>query len=164
MGFVAGFFRRVAFLAFDFGTKTIKAARLVNEKPFVLKEMNCKIGDRESPETMQDPEKPLQTTSFVIHATRGVIRDQSMRRKTMAVLLIAALVFLIGGSTFLQPALNPHEHPWWFISFWVICAWLAITAILLAIFDMLAIKRDERAAEKQLRQELRSPEESDGNR
>ncbi len=103
-------------------------------------------------------QKPLQTTSFAIQATRGLIRDRNSRRRTMAVLLGAALVFLVCGSTFLQATLNPHEHPWWFIFFWAICGWLAITAILLAIFDMLALKRDGRNAEKRLRQGLRGPE------
>lgn len=101
-------------------------------------------------------EKPLRTFSFVIHATRGVIRDHNTRRKTMFVLLIAALVFLFSGSTFLQGLLNPREHPFWFILFWLICAWLTLTAMLLAIFDMLIARLEARRAERALRDRLKT--------
>ena len=47
-------------------------------------------------EMTDSPEgKPLRTTSFVIHATRGLIRNQNTRRKTMFVLLVVALVLLL---------------------------------------------------------------------
>jgi protein-S-isoprenylcysteine O-methyltransferase Ste14 len=103
-------------------------------------------------------EKPLRTTSFIIHATRGVIRDPNMRRKTMFALLIAALVFLFFGSTFLQSTLNPREHPFWFIFFWLVCAWLTVTAMLLAIFDMLLVRAAARKAERILRQQISQTE------
>src|SRR5260370_17740934 len=85
-----------------------------------------------SPET-----KPLRTVSFVVHATRGVIRNQTTRRKTMFTVLVIALVLLFSGSTFLASMLNPQEHPIRFILFWFICAWLTLTAISLAVFDFL---------------------------
>jgi len=92
--------------------------------------------------------------SFVIHATRGVIRDHNVRRKTMFVLVVIALVLLLAGSTILQPVLNPHEHPVWFILFWLICAWVAVTAMLLAIFDLLMVKSEARKAERILREKF----------
>src|SRR4051812_30813939 len=96
-----------------------------------------------------DNEKPLQTTSFVIHATRGVIRDQNTRRTAMLVVLLCAFVFLLGGLTFLRPLLDPREHPWRVILFWTACIWLTFTAFLLAVFDMfmlrLQARRDRRA-------------------
>ena len=99
-------------------------------------------------------EKPLRTTSFVIHATRGVIRDHNLRRKTMFVLVVIALVLLVAGSTILQSFLNPHEHPVWFILFWLVCAWLAVTAMLLAIFDLLMVRSEARKAERSLREKF----------
>jgi len=66
-------------------------------------------------------EKQLEATSFVVHATRGVIRDQNTRRKAMLVLLALALLLLILGFTILAPALNPREHPWRVIFFWIAC-------------------------------------------
>ena len=99
-------------------------------------------------------EKQLQTASFAIHAARGVIRDPTARRKTMFVLLLTALVLLFCGSTFLQSILSPREHPGWFIFYWVICGWLALTAMLLAIFDLLMVRLEARRARRALRSNL----------
>jgi len=96
----------------------------------------------------------LRTTSFVVHATRGLIRDQTARRKMMLVLILLALALLLCGSTFLRSALDPHEHIGRFILFWVACGWFAFTAMLLAIFDLLIVKLESRRAERQLREKL----------
>jgi len=109
-------------------------------------------------------EKPLRTASFVIHATRGLIRDPNIRRKTMFVVVLIALVLLFSGSTFLESALNPREHPVWFILFWLICAWLALTALLLAVFDMLMVRAAARKAERILRSQLPQTETPDSPR
>ena len=98
--------------------------------------------------------KPLRTISFVIHATRGVVRDQVVRRKTMFALLVVALLLLFSGSTFLQGVINPRAHPFWFVLFWLVCAWLTITAMLLAIFDLLMVRLAGRRAKRQLRDRL----------
>jgi hypothetical protein len=105
---------------------------------------------------MENPpeKKDLQATSFVVHATRGVIRDQGPRRKAMLFLLALALLLLISGFTFLQPALNPQEHPWRVILFWIVCIWLTFTALLLALFDLLVIRLQVRRAERSLREKF----------
>lgn len=97
-------------------------------------------------------EKPLRPVSFAVHATRGVIRDQTTRRKTMFFLLVTALVLLFLGSTFLAPLLNPREHFGWALAFWIVCVWLTLTALLLALFDLLMLRAAGRAAEHALRQ------------
>jgi Na+/H+ antiporter NhaD/arsenite permease-like protein len=99
-------------------------------------------------------EKHLPTTSVVVHVTRGVIRDQNTRRKAMLILLALALLVLIAGFTVLQPALNPREHPWRVILFWIVCIWLTFTALLLALFDLLALRLQARRAERALREKL----------
>ena len=91
-------------------------------------------------------EKKLRWASFVIHATRGVIRDQHTRRMTMFVSLLVALLLLGAGATFLHPMLIPH--PVWFILYWLACAWLTMLAVLLALFDLLMTRMQARAAEK----------------
>jgi hypothetical protein len=104
-------------------------------------------------------EKRLQTTSFIVHATRGVVRDQKTRRKAMLFLLALALLLLISGFTVLQPALNPQEHPWRVILFWIVCIWLTFTVILLALFDLLVLRLEARRAERALQEKLRADEE-----
>jgi uncharacterized BrkB/YihY/UPF0761 family membrane protein len=100
--------------------------------------------------------KPLQTPSFAIHATRGLIRDQKTRRVAMVVVLTVALMLMVVGSTALRTALDPHEHPFWFLSFWLMCAWLTITAMLLALFDLLMLRTGARKARHELREEMES--------
>src|SRR2546423_15182518 len=99
-------------------------------------------------------EKPLESTSVVVQATRGVIRDQNTRRKAMLFLLAFALLLLIVGFTFLQSSLILREHPWRVIFFWVVCIWLTFTALLLALFDLLLLRLQARRAERALREKL----------
>jgi len=101
-------------------------------------------------------EKKLRALSFVVHATRGVIRDQKTRRRTMIVLLVAALLLLFAGATFLEAPLNPRQHPLGFLLFWIGCGWLTLTALLLAIFDMLILKLEGRRTQCALRENLKS--------
>lgn len=103
----------------------------------------------ESPE-----EKNLETVSFVVHATRGVIRDQKTRRKAMVFCLALAVLLLLTGFTIFQTALNPREHPWFVIWFWIACVWLTFTAMLLAVFDLLIIRSEARKARRALREKL----------
>jgi hypothetical protein len=95
-------------------------------------------------------------TSFVIRATRGVIRDQQTRRNTMFILLLVAPVLLVSGTTFLQTTLNPRERPIWFILFWIVCGWLTVTALLVAMFDLLIVKLESRRAQYSMRQNLKT--------
>jgi hypothetical protein len=117
----------------------------------------------------EPPEKPLRSVSFAVHATRGLIRDQSVRRKLMFVLLAIAMVLLISGSTFLGPFLNPREHLGWSLLFWLTCVWLTLTAFLLALFDMLMGRAEARKAERILREQYSEEEnpnspEADGSK
>src|SRR2546426_1827749 len=112
----------------------------------------------------EPPEKTLRTVSFVVHATRGLIRDQTMRRKTMFVLLVIALVLLFSGSTFLAPTITPREHPAWFILFWFVCGWLTLTAMLLALFDLLMVRLQARKTQRMLREDFSHRESPDSPR
>ena len=98
-------------------------------------------------------EKNLRTVPFVAHATRGVIRDRKMRRKMMVALLAVGVVMVIAGSTFLLDLLNPREHFGWFATYWLICAWVTATSFLLAMFDLLIVRAEARAARKVLQEQ-----------
>lgn len=101
-------------------------------------------------------EKELQPVSVVVHASRGIIRDQKTRRKAMVVLLGLAVLMLVAGFTVFQSVLNPREHPWFVILFWLACVWLTFTAILLALFDLIVIRLEARRAQRALREGLES--------
>lgn len=113
-----------------------------------------------SPRDNREPnEKKLRFASFAIHATRGLVRDQKARRQTMFVIVIVALVLLFCGATFLAPVLNPHARPGWFIFYWAVCAWVTVTAVLLAAFDLLLMRAQGRAAKRALADKFSEPEE-----
>jgi hypothetical protein len=105
-------------------------------------------------QSMADEPARLRIVSFAIHSARGVIRDQSTRRWVMFITLVIAMLMLFFGTTFLQSLLSPREHPGWFVLFWVACAWLTLTALLLAFFDLLALRAQGRAARKTLGKKL----------
>jgi len=72
----------------------------------------------------------------------------------MFITLLVAMLMLFSGTTFLQPLLSSREHPGWFLLFWVTCGWLTLTAFLLALFDLLMVRAQDRAARRILREKL----------
>ena len=109
------------------------------------------------------PEKRLRVAPFAIHATRGLLRDPKSRRRIMALSVAVALILLVTGLTLFRPWLDPHEHPWRFILFWLACAWETVLAILLALFDLLLMRAQERAARKALREQIAAENPPDSN-
>lgn len=98
---------------------------------------------------------------FTVHATRGLLRDQQSRRKTMAISLVIAVVLTVAGLTVLRPWLDPHEHPWRFIFYWLVCAWEIVLVLLLALFDLLMVRAQTRAAKKLLEEQFRRGSEAE---
>lgn len=107
---------------------------------------------------IRPPKKSFWMVPFTVHATRGLLRDQRSRRKTMAVSLVVALILLIGGLTVFRPWLDPQEHPWRFIFYWLACGWETVLVLLLALFDLLLVRAQARAAEKALREQIANSE------
>lgn len=87
----------------------------------------------------------------IIHSTKGIIRDQTVRRWAMFILVLASLVMAFAGSTFLNAWLIADK--WIFLLYWLVCAWLVLTSMLLAIFDLLAVRLLLRREQRRLRQE-----------
>ena len=102
----------------------------------------------------QPPEKRLEVAPFAVHATRGVLRDPKARRKTMALLLAGALILITFGLFGAKTWLEPHEHPVRFIFFWVSCGWITLTALLLALLDVLLLRTEARRRRKRLGDEI----------
>jgi len=90
--------------------------------------------------------------------TRGILLDPRVRRWAMFVLLLAAMVMLFAGTTFLAGDLT---MPWGFIIYWGICAWLTFAALMLALWDMLMIRIEARRERRRLEQELAKKKEED---
>ena len=110
------------------------------------------------PEDVPTPnEKRLRIAPFALQAARGLVRDQRSRRMTMSGLVLSAVVLLFLGATFLAPVLDPHVRPGWFIFYWAVCAWITLTAVLLALFDLLIVRAEARAARRSLGGKLEEP-------
>jgi hypothetical protein len=90
---------------------------------------------------------------FIIQVTQGLVRDERTRRTTMAVLIFVAVVMVVAGLTSLRSWLEPKEHTGRFILFWFACAWVTLTASLLALLDLLMVRAKARQARKALREE-----------
>ena len=106
-------------------------------------------------------EKKLRFASFALHAARGLVRDQKVRRTTMFYTVLVALVMLFCGATFLAPIIDPHNRPGWFIFYWFVCAWITVTAVLLALFDLLLVRVQAREAKHALARKMVDPPEAD---
>jgi hypothetical protein len=100
------------------------------------------------------PEKRLEMAPFTIQATRGLLRDQKMRRIMMAISVALAVIMLVTGLTIFRTWLHPHEHPWRFVLFWLACAWQTVLSVLLALFDLLLVRAESRAARKAFRKQV----------
>ena len=88
---------------------------------------------------------------IIIPITRGIIRDQTTRRSVIFFVMLAALIMLFLGATFLDGWLR--EHPVLFIFYWLACAWATLTALLLALYDILAIRVAARREKRRLAEE-----------
>jgi hypothetical protein len=100
---------------------------------------------------------------FIIQATQGLVRDERTRRTTMAVLIVVAIAMVAVGLAGLRSWLEPREHTGRFILFWFACAWVTLTASLLALLDLLMVRAKARQARKILRQQTAESGGPDSN-
>lgn len=95
---------------------------------------------------------------LVLQLTKGIIRDQKARRIAMFYIMLAALVMLFLGSLFLSDRWA-RAHIWLFIGYWLVCAWLTLSAMLLAVLDVLIIRAATRAHRRKIEAEFLSKPE-----
>jgi hypothetical protein len=94
----------------------------------------------------------------IILVTRGIILDPRTRRWAMFILLLAALVMVFAGSTFLSDSIAP---PLTFLAYWGVCAWLTFGALLLALWDILLVRAAARRARRELEKQITEPKSHD---
>jgi protein-S-isoprenylcysteine O-methyltransferase Ste14 len=105
-------------------------------------------------------EKSFNVPSFAAHSTRGIIRDQKTRRSIMFALIGVALLMAVCGATFLSDVLNPRERLLSTALYWAACAWFTVTALLLALFDVLMLRAQGRAARRAFHAQVAAEESS----
>ena len=78
----------------------------------------------------------------ILLISKGIIRDQSMRRNAMFGVILAAILMVFLGSTWLSAYLSDHVLT--FLIYWGACGWLTLTAILMSLFDLLCLRAQAR--------------------
>jgi hypothetical protein len=104
----------------------------------------------------------MKTVRLIIQISRGLIRDQRARRTVMFYSVLGALVLLFAGATFLDGWLR--ARPLLFLLYWAACAWITLLAVLLACFDMLAVRARMRGEQRRLEAEYLAGTEDDDPR
>lgn len=74
-----------------------------------------------------------------------ILRDREQRRKLMFRLLLIALGLMAGGLWAVEDWLA--GNPWRFLIWWGACAAVTFLTMLLALYDALAVIREEREKE-----------------
>ena len=91
--------------------------------------------------------------------TLVILRDTRRRRSMMFGIVVGTLLLLFLGSTLFADWLR--ERVGWFLLYWAGVAWLTVTILLLALYDLVAVRRDSRAELKRLRLEMLKKQEDE---
>jgi peptidoglycan biosynthesis protein MviN/MurJ (putative lipid II flippase) len=73
---------------------------------------------------------------------RAILHDRAARRKVMARMLLIALALMAVGLWLIDVWLA--KNPWWFLLWWGACAVITVGVMLFALYDALAVIREER--------------------
>lgn len=90
---------------------------------------------------------------------RATLFDLQRRRSAMFYSVVAAGVLLVLGATLLEDWL--HGNLTRFLVYWLVCAWLTMLSVLLALFDLLILRAQGRRMQRELRERLDSPGEGE---
>ena len=81
------------------------------------------------------------------------------RRNAMCYGIVAAGLMMVVGLTLLDGWLRANLTR--FAVYWLVCAWLTLLALLLAVFDLLTVRAQGRRAQRELRGQF-TPREDEG--
>ena len=90
--------------------------------------------------------------SFILLIAKGILRDRVVRRAALFWIVAAALALLGVGALLLDRWLM--EHLLFFLLYWGVCLWLTLTALLLALYDMLALGAEARRERRKLKSDV----------
>lgn len=73
---------------------------------------------------------------------RAILHDRAARRKLIGRILLTTLLLMAAGLWLVDGFLA--KNPWWFVLWWGGCALLTCVVMLFALYDALAVIREER--------------------
>jgi heme/copper-type cytochrome/quinol oxidase subunit 2 len=103
----------------------------------------------------------VNNAKFVIQVSKGLIRHQRARRLVMFYSILIALVLLFIGAVSQWP--DAREHPLLFLSYWAVCGWITLLAVLLALYDLLKVRAEAQRTQRDLAQQNSEKEPNDEN-
>ncbi len=80
----------------------------------------------------------------------------------MFYLALAAMLMVFAGAVLFDTVLR--AHPFVFLGYWGLCAWITVSSALLAVFDLLAVRKAGRVARRHLEQNLTSQNDDPNSR
>ena len=102
------------------------------------------------------PEQEEQTSgdSVALGLAAGwvIIRHRPYRRNLLFGLTLLALLMVFLGAAPLTTLLS--QSPFWFAIYWIACFFLVGFVLLLAVYDLIAIRQEHRQRMNKLEQEL----------
>ena len=73
---------------------------------------------------------------------RAILHDRAARRKVIGRMLLLALLLMAAGLWLMDGLLA--RNPWWFLLWWGACAVVTCGVLGFALYDLLAVWREER--------------------
>ncbi len=77
---------------------------------------------------------------------RAILHDRAARRKVLGRMLGLVLALMAAGLWMIDGWLA--ENPWWFLLWWGGCALITCLVMLFALYDVLAVIREEREKQR----------------
>ncbi len=90
---------------------------------------------------------------LVLLLIKGILRDQQARRKWMFWIMLAALGMLFVGTLVLSDQWA-RAHPWLYLLYWLLCAWLTVAGMLLALLDILVLRARHRIQRRKVEEQI----------
>ncbi len=100
----------------------------------------------------KDPENKTEKVAMGLAAGWVILRHRPYRRNLLFVTTLVTLLLVFVGAVPLSVALA--DSPFWFTLFWIAVFLLVAFVLLLAIYDLVQIRRDHRVRLNHLEQEL----------
>lgn len=108
----------------------------------------------------KDREKTSKRVAIGMAFGTVVLRNRRLRRNALFGLTLLTLILVFGGTVFLGDGLM--QKPFAFLAFWGICFLLVGFVLLLALYDLLAIRKEHRKRVSELEKQLSDAAEEAG--
>lgn len=89
---------------------------------------------------------------FAIAVAKGIVRDQRARRTVLFFVVLAAMLMAFAGAVLLDRWLS--ASPLLFLFYWCACLWLTFLSMLLAVHDLLMLRRAAHQERQRLKAEV----------